>query len=98
MTDPARLEQRGDGYRRWRSWEPTEGRERYVYVHQLLAIAEGADPSRVFSGGEWAVHHRNGLKWDNRPANLELREGDRHIAEHGAETARRRAATDGGRA
>ena len=83
--DGARLEQRADGYVRWRAWDPAEKRERYVYVHQLLAIADGASPYLVFSDGEWEVHHRNGRKFDNRTENLQLLPND----DHGATTSAR---------
>lgn len=74
----ARLETRSDGYERWRVWDPTEKRERYVYVHQLLAIADGASPDLVFSSGEYHIHHDNGVKYDNRSENLHLTRADDH--------------------
>jgi transposase-like protein len=51
-------------------------------VHQLVAIAEGANPSKVFSNGRYHIHHKNGHKWDNRPENLELRSSKTHVFEH----------------
>jgi len=82
----ARLETRSDGYFRWRSWDPFEGRERYVYVHQLLVIADGACPYRVFSDGQFHVHHVNHIRFDNRSANLELRRSADHGAYHAEAT------------
>lgn len=79
---PARLEHRADGYVRWRVWDPVERGERVVYVHQLLAIAEGADPSDVFSDGDFHVHHCDELRWHNVAENLELRDSASHAREH----------------
>jgi hypothetical protein len=77
-----RFEFRPDGYVRIRTWEACEGRERYVYEHQLVAIADGADPYKVFSDGRFHVHHRNRIRCDNRRENLELVDGDEHGEYH----------------
>lgn len=54
-----------------------------VYVHQLIAIAEGAAPAELFGGGS-VVHHRNSIPWDNRPENLEVFDDQgEHMREHG---------------
>jgi transposase-like protein len=53
-----------------------------VYVHQLLAIAEGTDPYEVFSGGERVVHHKNGIPWANWPGNLEVMKNSEHMIHH----------------
>lgn len=74
----ARYETRSDGYTRWRSFE--DGRERYVYVHPLAAVAwgilDGLDDDRH-------VHHVNGVRWANIEDNLEARDpvehGDYHL-------------------
>jgi predicted DNA-binding protein YlxM (UPF0122 family) len=50
-------------------------------VHQLVAIANGADPHGLFGGG-LAVHHRNGVPWDNRPSNLKVMKQDEHGRMH----------------
>lgn len=80
--EPARLEARQDGYVRWRAWDPQERRERYVYVHQLLAVAEGADPEDVFSNGLFHVHHENEVRWLNTPENVELVHHTDHARDH----------------
>lgn len=76
---------RPDGYERIREWVPSEQRERYAYVHQLVAIADGTDPEEIFSDGERHVHHRDGIKWHNAPDNLEVRERAAHTAHHNRE-------------
>jgi len=75
---------RSDGYERFRCWDPVEKRERYCYVHQLVAIANGADPEKVFSGGEYVIHHHDGIKWHNSPENLELERTEDHTRMHKA--------------
>ena len=71
------------------SWVVDGGREwRSVYVHQLLAIAEGADPYKVFSNGEWQVHHKNRIRWDNRPENIAFKKREEHRSEHVADRER----------
>lgn len=62
----------------------TQGYERFwsdgkvITVHQLIAIAEyGFDDV----AGK-VVHHKNEIKWDNRPDNLEVMERDDHSRLH----------------
>lgn len=81
--DPAFFETRADGYERWRDYDP-EGPRRAVYVHQLVAIANGADPERVFSGGAFQIHHRDGVHWHNVQSNLELVDAREHGRRHGS--------------
>jgi hypothetical protein len=57
------------------------GSDDTVYVHQLLAIADGADPSEVFRP-HFDVHHRNHVPWDNRPENLRLEPAEEHRRSH----------------
>jgi len=70
------------GYPAWSSWDRNEGNI-HVKVHQLLAIAYGADPSDVFSGrGGKVIHHKNEHKIDNRPENIELVTASEHYHMH----------------
>lgn len=78
--EPARYETDDRGYARWRT--EYKGEQRYVYVHQLLAVAEGADPHEVFSGGLKQVHHKNELKWANWPDNIEFLSDSDHGKQH----------------
>jgi predicted DNA-binding protein YlxM (UPF0122 family) len=54
-------------------------------VHQLVAIANGASPKDVFSGGSYHCHHKNRIPWDNRPGNVELLTESEHHEEHASE-------------
>lgn len=52
--------------------------QKHVYVHRLLAVAEyGVD---AVDG--MVVHHKNDIKWDNRPSNLELMTASQHNSHH----------------
>ena len=51
-------------------------------VHQLVAIANGADPHKVFSNGEYQTHHKNGHGLDNRHENIELVSAKEHRQMH----------------
>lgn len=54
------------------------GDRKGAYIHQLLAIANGADPYKVFSNGDYQVHHCNSIEWDNRPSNLRFLSATEH--------------------
>lgn len=66
------------GYYRWS--DGYSGEE--VAVHQLAAIANGADPYDIFANSRKNVHHKNTYRLDNRPANLEVIDNDDHAATH----------------
>jgi len=66
------------GYERWNSDGET------VYVHQLSAIAGGADPEKVF-GDDYVVHHENRVPWDNRRENLSVVTHQEHAQIHSEE-------------
>lgn len=67
------------GYERW---ETRHRNEKFVLrVHRLLAVAEyGFD---AVAGN--VVHHKNGLKWDNRPENIEVMPEEEHMRHHAIE-------------
>jgi hypothetical protein len=66
-----------NGYEIWR--DSATGNE--ISVHQLLAIANGADPHDVFRDG-MVAHHRSGHRRDNRPENIEVMERGEHTLTH----------------
>ena len=64
----------GNGYMIWN--ESITGNQ--VKVHRLVAVAEyGFDAVK-----DKEVHHKNGIKWDNRPENLELLNHKQHMKKH----------------
>jgi len=66
-----------DGYAGWSTSVGNEY-EGYVSVHRLLAVAKyGIDAVK----GK-VVHHKNGVKWDNRPENIELMGLAEHSSYH----------------
>ncbi len=65
-----------DGYERWNFQSLYNNCQ--VRVHRLLAIAEYGVDEVVGKH----VHHKNGIKWDNRPANIELLTPSEHMKLH----------------
>jgi len=61
------------------SWQAKDGdRNVVVPVHRLLAVAEYGYEETC----QKQVHHRNGIKWDNRPSNIELMTSKEHLRHH----------------
>lgn len=52
-----------------------------VYLHRLLAVAEYG--IEAVEGVD--VHHKNGVRWDNRPENIQLLDKSTHGAHHSNE-------------
>lgn len=61
------------GYEEWRS-----GAIDRVLVHRLLAVAEWGFDAVVGKH----VHHKNHIRWDNRPENIEPLDPSEHIRKH----------------
>lgn len=75
---PVMFETDRQGYEQWRG-ETCDGTFR-VSVHRLLAVAENG----VDAVADNIVHHRNGIRWDNRPSNLETMSREEHNRLHHA--------------
>lgn len=82
--EKATLVEKQDGYisAQVRAPKGADNERDAVFIHQLVAIANGADPHKVFSNGEYQCHHKNGFRFDNRPENVELLSGEDHADEH----------------
>jgi len=65
-----------DGYCRIQHHDGESNRG--VMVHRLLAVAEYGFDAVVGN----VTHHRNGIKWDNRPENIELMPLSEHTSIH----------------
>jgi len=69
------------GYPVWKVH--VDGTHHRVPVHRLLAVSEyGTD---AVAGND--VHHENGIRWDNRPDNIEPLDPAEHRRKHGLENA-----------
>jgi hypothetical protein len=53
-----------------------------VYHHQLIAIADGADPYKVFSSGKYHCHHKIPIPWLNYSKNIEFLSISEHMIAH----------------
>jgi len=70
------------GSRGYPVWSDTKSGEMYP-VHRLLAIAEnGVDAVK-----DNHIHHVNGVRYDNRPENIEVLSPSEHIKRHNEERA-----------
>lgn len=75
-SNPASFTHHPDGYELWIADQKS------VPVHQLVAVAHGADPY-VVSGGGAVVHHENGIPWDYRDENLAVYDSHSvHMRDH----------------
>jgi len=77
---PATYELDSDGYARWKTTIDRETKS--LYVHRLLAVAKYG--FEAIKGMD--VHHKNGVKWDNRSENIEIKSRREHSQQHAQET------------
>jgi hypothetical protein len=69
-----------DGYRY--AGSHFQGKTNHVLIHDLIAIANGADSYELFGKYGNAVHHKNEMKCDNRPENLDVVKNSDHAKIH----------------
>jgi|GEM_PF-1684890 hypothetical protein len=72
------------GYARWQSKYRDKNGERQTEnysVHRLLAISEYGTDAVIGMD----VHHKNGIRWDNRPENIEIIDHAEHRRIHAIE-------------
>lgn len=68
------------GYEHWMEWDGGENSK--VYVHRLAAVSHyGFD-----AVANMEVHHKNKIRWDNRPENIELMKTSDHRRHHMPDT------------
>ncbi|AGM11686.1 HNH protein [Halovirus HCTV-5] len=67
-----------DGYELWQAWDGEPKTTRSVLVHRLVAVAQFG--FEAVCGNQ--VHHKTGIKWDNRPSNLTLETPSDHASRH----------------
>lgn len=65
-----------NGYEHWIEWDGGDNSK--VYVHRLAAVAHHGFDAVV----DMEIHHRNKIRWDNRPENIELMETSDHRRHH----------------
>lgn len=76
IKSPVAFETEKRGYERWRHHWKGDCDE--IHIHRLLAVSEyGID--RVKGN---VVHHKNEIKWDNRPENIEVMSNREHSSYH----------------
>lgn len=64
----------------YESWKDNTTNES-VLVHQLLAVADGADPNDVWDDDK-VVHHKCGIPWMNIPGMVEVLDRSDHNSTH----------------
>lgn len=64
-------------------YERVESGGEHVFVHQLVAIANGADPYKVLGDLTHVVHHDNPIPWLNTPGNVSMITQSEHRQIHG---------------
>lgn len=76
----------------WRQSANINQREVHFGIHRLLAISEYG--TEAVAGMD--VHHKNGIPWDNRPANIEPLTHSDHTKLHAKQRGESETRTDGG--
>jgi transposase-like protein len=71
-----------NGYEVAQTYSTVYDFEARVPIHRLIALMEGELEVEEFYDEEVIVHHKNKLRWDNRPENLEVMTNSEHAKHH----------------